>query len=184
MAASALAGQHIDWRMCCRVRCCPEALACGVFAAGAHGPVGVCRLAANKDADPCKGGCLTTKWIRALDGLCDGFFRCSPSVDELPRPPPITSDRALTQARDSIPAKFQKTLGSTVQHGTQATTPWRPDSQPLNILWRLVNNSIHIQHTHAFSQLQFSIYPVDTLTDIYGILRVGKLAGSGAVNLR
>jgi hypothetical protein len=41
MIESALAGQHIDWRMCCRVRCCPEALACGVFAAGAHRPVGV-----------------------------------------------------------------------------------------------------------------------------------------------
>lgn len=53
---SALACQHIDWRMCHRVRCCPEALACGVFAAGADGEVGVRRLAANKDADPCADG--------------------------------------------------------------------------------------------------------------------------------
>jgi hypothetical protein len=40
MIQSALACQHIDWRMCHRVRCCPEALACGVFAAGADGQVG------------------------------------------------------------------------------------------------------------------------------------------------
>lgn len=65
---SALACQHIDWRMCYRVRCCPEALACGVFAAGADGQVGVCRLAVNRDANPCTDECLTAKRIRAADG--------------------------------------------------------------------------------------------------------------------
>ena len=42
MIESALACQHTDWRMCHRVRCCAEALACGVFAAGADRQVGGC----------------------------------------------------------------------------------------------------------------------------------------------
>jgi hypothetical protein len=65
-------------RMRCRVRWCPEALTCGVIAAGARGPVGGCKMTANRDADLGADGWLTVKRIRAVDGLCDGSLLVQP----------------------------------------------------------------------------------------------------------
>jgi hypothetical protein len=155
--------------MCCRVRWCPEALACGVFAAGARGPVGVCKLAANRGVDQWTDGCLTAKRIRAVDGLCDGSFRCSPSVAEIPRSPPITGDRGLEPARDSTRANSKDTrLHNTTRH--TGSDPWRPDTQPsghtvaISQIPQRLNNSTHIQHNHASSQSQFSIHLVNVFT--------------------
>jgi hypothetical protein len=63
LSSEVLPGSAGLWCLCCRR---PQASG------------GVRRLATDRDANPCTDGCLTAKWIRAADGLCDGFLPVQP----------------------------------------------------------------------------------------------------------
>src|SRR5271170_6851005 len=94
------------------------------------------------------------------------FFWCSPSVEELPRPPPITGDRAFGASKGFHPWQSQRNTRAPTT-GTQATTHGDPILNHLNIPWRLakyLSASItpFIYSTpHASSQSQFSTHPVN-----------------------
>jgi hypothetical protein len=111
-------------------------------------------------------------------------FWCSPSVDELPRSPPITGSRPLGSGPGfHLQGKFQG--HSAPQHCTAHRRPRHGDpilNHP-DIPWRLakmsqrLNNSIYTQHTHASSQSQFSIYLINTFHGNLRSLADRKLAG-------
>jgi hypothetical protein len=103
--------------MCCRVRCGPEALACGGIAAGARGPVGVRRLAGDRDARSSEGdGCAGC----GLGPLMAGVTGPSPVQGKHWQPAPAApqssaAGRPSRQLHPRLPPRpvtWESTLGS------------------------------------------------------------------------
>ena len=124
--------------MCWRVSFWPQPPGLARIARDAHGPVGLCRQAVDKDVRVGRCERLSKIRPRAEDGRCDRSQPCSTSVDKLPRVSP-NHMRPCTK-RSPIGPPRPGSLSLSATSGAVHTRPTASPDKPHEHLSRPADN--------------------------------------------